>query len=79
MSSNHLGRAREIAQERISRKGLVSMHDFLAGMACGVEDTYAAVGALVELGELMEIPQCVRLPAERSFIRALGTPVPPDP
>jgi len=55
------------------------MHDFLAGMACGVEDTYAAVGVLVELGELMEIPQCVRLPAERSFIRALGTPVPPDP
>lgn len=79
MSSNHLGRAREIAQERISRNGLVSMHEFLAGMACGVEDTYTAIGVLVEFGELVEIPQCVRLPAERIFTRPLGTPVPPDP
>jgi len=79
MVSHHLNRAREIAQERISRNGLVTMHEFLAGMACGVEDTYAAVGVLIALGELAEIPKCVRLPADRSFIKALGTSAPPDP
>lgn len=79
MSSNHLGRAREIAAGQINLRGMVTMHDFLAGMACRVEDTYSAVGVLVALGELVEIPKSVTLPAERSFIRALGTPVPPDP
>lgn len=79
MSSNHLGRAREIAQERISRSGIVSMHEFMAGMPCSVEDTYTAVGVLVAFGELIELPQSSKVPAERKFVRALGTPVPPDP
>jgi len=79
MNSDHLGRAREIAQEWIERMGLVTMHEFMAGMPCSVEDTYTAVGVLVAFGELIELPQSSKVSAERKFVRALGTQVPPDP
>lgn len=74
--SNHLARATEIALDRLTSQGRVTMHDFLAGMPYLVDEKKRAVQALVDQGMITEIPSPGLREADRVFIRP-GIDVPP--